>query len=361
VYVEFQGTEVRKTASSAEERARLAHEASVLANLAHPGVVQLVRAEDESSLVLRRVAGRPLSELQALEVDELAGLGAAVATVGGDLHHLGMFHGGLGADHVIVDPSGRPVLCSFGRSSSFAAGDSDRLRRQDAAALAKMLLSAAASRPLPKRMARALRQAASGRMSAGELAGALVGAIPAARLPGESAPIARGADQKAPSARRMRRSQRRSRTVAVAGGIAGALVAAAACVELLGTHGRESTRSPGPTVCPPVDLGCSPIPDQHGAISTATGRFQVGSAGDVVVVGRWDCSASAYAALLEPSSGQVWVFHGWARPGHPVRARLAGRVRGATSLRVDPQEGGCDLLLAERPAQRPVVLDPQRR
>ena len=57
-------------------------------------------------------------------------------------------------------------------------------------------------------------------------------------------------------------------------------------------------------------------------------RFAVGSPedGDVVLVGDWDCDGIATVAAWRPSSGDLFVFDGWAGPGEGEVLPPARRV-----------------------------------
>lgn len=97
---------------------RIAAEAAFLAQAPLPGVVEYV-SHDGSSLRTVRVDGHPLSASPTpFDCGEIAGLGAAVASILADLHDRGLAHGSLNADHVIISDSGAPVLCSLGRPGS---------------------------------------------------------------------------------------------------------------------------------------------------------------------------------------------------------------------------------------------------
>lgn len=95
---------------------RLAREAVLLRAAAHPGVVSVVGAEvvgDGFELELAVAGTRTAADLR-VEVVGVAGFVAALATTVADLHGLGIVHGRIRADHVVVDRVGRPVLCGFG-------------------------------------------------------------------------------------------------------------------------------------------------------------------------------------------------------------------------------------------------------
>lgn len=93
---------------------RVPREASDLRVARHPGVVELVDAVGDV-LRTQMVDARPVAQLAPLPAAEVAGLAAAVAATVGDLHELGVVHGGIDASHVLVTTDGRPLLCSLGR------------------------------------------------------------------------------------------------------------------------------------------------------------------------------------------------------------------------------------------------------
>jgi hypothetical protein len=169
-------------AETDDEEIRLRHEAGQLRAAAHPGVVELGPWTGERPVELRtRLAGRPLTDVGPLAAAEVCGLGAAVATVLADLHDVGVVHGALRPDHILVGPDGRPVLSGFGSSTTVEAGDPTRDVRDLAAMLAERLDAGA-----PRRLTTFLvRSAAGGRreVSARALASRLGDLMPDRRLP----------------------------------------------------------------------------------------------------------------------------------------------------------------------------------
>ena len=91
-------------------------EVEVLRAVRHPGVVELVAVEEgpEGPTMLTAPADAPsLARLANLSLEEVAGVVAAVASTLADLHDLGIVHGGLTAEQVLVAADGRPVLRGF--------------------------------------------------------------------------------------------------------------------------------------------------------------------------------------------------------------------------------------------------------
>ncbi|MGH9121133.1 MAG: hypothetical protein ACRDYC_04185, partial [Acidimicrobiales bacterium] len=110
--------------------------------------------------------------------------------------------------------------------------------------------------------------------------------------------------------------------------------------------------------CPPVDRGCRPISRQGGVLVEGSVRYGLGTARDVVVLGRWTCGPLSYPALLQPADGRVWVFSSWASLGHPAVGRLVAGASGARSLAVVAGRGSCDSLEAVGPGARVTVVYP---
>ena len=71
-------------------------------------------------------------------------------------------------------------------------------------------------------------------------------------------------------------------------------------------------------------------------------RYDVGAPGDAVAVADWDCDGSDTPAVVRPSTGEVFVFEGWATAEARVPARLLDRVPGA--IAPVPPDGTCDVV-----------------
>lgn len=100
-----------------------------------------------------------------------------------------------------------------------------------------------------------------------------------------------------------------------------------------------SPRSPAVEIAGPVvSLDPLPLPQQvwpgedvtvveeSGEVRVGRQRWTVGAAGDVVVIGDWDCDREPTPAVLRPGSGAFYVFDGWAAPGQPAAARKVADV-----------------------------------
>jgi hypothetical protein len=105
-----------KVAGNGDEARRLEREAALLDAARHPGVVEVVGVDGHgvgAILLTAHVEGPTLAQLGRLPVEEGAGLLAALASTLADLHELGLVHGAVAPEHVIVGPGGRPVLCGL--------------------------------------------------------------------------------------------------------------------------------------------------------------------------------------------------------------------------------------------------------
>jgi hypothetical protein len=304
--VEFGDREVVKRATTAAEREALRREARVLAAAAHPGVVRLIGATDDT-LVLERVEGGCLTGLPAQPQQVTVTWAAAVATTLADLHDTGWAHGAVTPDHVLFDGGGRPVLCSFGR----AAGITPELRRADVASLAGLIadrLPAGADR----RLHRALRGS-----------------------PHDARSLARLLVRYAAPPKRTYVGRRRvvaaSVALATVAGVAAATVAAEAS---------------------------GPAPKSLRSRSLRLGNYSLSfpaSEMDVAVVGRWGC-ADWRVAVLDRAGGWIWVFDKFPQPAARLSARLIGRVPGASGIARVSAAGMCDRIGVTRRGRPPVVV-----
>jgi hypothetical protein len=212
-----------KTATGADDVARLRLEAERLERAAHPGLVAVVgpatggvdesladRGADDgtddsvegraSAEIRTRFAGDPVTHWSG-SVGAVAGLGAAVAATLADLHDIGMVHGRLDATHILVGDDGRPRLCGLSHPDGAAPHD-------DVAALGLVLgevleratpgprswpwhgrSSAAHRRALEQVLARASDPVPSRRPNARLLASSILSAVPGAELPATGSPF----------------------------------------------------------------------------------------------------------------------------------------------------------------------------
>lgn len=363
---------VTKVGHTAAERGRLAAEAAVLESLVHPGVVSVVAADRRGGgverLTLRRIPGATLGELPAAPLQTVAAWGAAIATIVADIHDLGFAHGTLGPEHVVIDGDGRPVLCGFADAQRLGGcANPDRLASEDTAAIARLVLDRAPA--LRGRERRTIARYADGPHrprrrglgSARSLARDLVRVVPDARLAAaaeeidpagpaklaesevlpaelterEARPSGRGTGREIGThdgwGRRMtpirRRRWRFDRRSGALGALTGSVLAAS-----VGLLFGLSHAAPAPAT--PADSYVLNVASNQAVVS---------------VTGRWTCGPSR-PAVLDTSSGSLWLFDRWPTPGERLAARLVERVSDATGLGVVSGPGRCDRLVVLGPS-----------
>lgn len=401
---------IAKVAGTAAEAARLEREASNLDGARHPGVVELIGVDGHgigSILLTAHVDGPTLATVGRLPLEEAAGLLAALATTLADLHELGLVHGAVRAEHVVIGPGGRPVLCSFGyggRAGELSPGD-------DVSAVGQLAHVLAPDPPPGHVLATVAALAAdhdpSSRPSARQLAEMLQAEVPAARLPrglpspSPVRPATAPADPLAAWRRERgglgaaRRRPVRSLVVAGAGAVSVVALAGAGLALTRSPTSAPTTLAtelaevpppdevqPGPPTtrpglpsssttttvvartavapdCPPAsgvlqaDVDGDGCPDvlryADGILHAGEVRWALGQPGDQVATGDWGCQGSRTIALFRPSTGEIFRFDGWAGPGRDVTAAVAGRVPGGQALRAaDVDRDGCHEAVIER-------------
>ncbi len=312
----------RKRAETLDEAPRLRHEARVLEVARHPGVVELLTA-DTDAVTLRLIDGETLSERNTLPAEELGLIGASAAATLADLHDIGVVHGSITAEHIVINRVGQPVFCNLGHGATGAAPDAPAAYA-DVAALTRTLVDATTDETAARRIGNAAAEVEHLRSPARRLATRL-SAVPPTRRPW---------------------GHRKALAAAAA---AAALLSVALVFLVAPTTPPARVAAPrtGAPLCPPVDQNCRPIPRTAGVVTTPNGRYRIGDPGDQVVVGRWRC-AEALPALLRPATGQVWVWDAWAASPGALPARLLDRIPDALSIAVDPARSGCDRLLVRR-------------
>ena len=352
-----------KQGVAAEEIARLEHEARLLRAAAHPGVVALVALErgDTSVSLVTAIAGRrTLDPSTAGDIDLLPALAETVA----DLHDLGVVHGRLEPDHVVVAPDGRPVLCGFGDGGLLSEGADPAT---DVRALGALLLAISDTTDDPS-LATRLRSVAARATADEQSPSARSIAAALSRLEERSDPVDALRRGLRKAAREGRTRTLASRPLVVAGGLA--IVSVLAAGTLLGVGGGGAGRPVPVAVAPsappstvttttslPSPTRVWPPPTADPVVVEANGAtYELGAPGDRVALGDWDCDGTVTPALLRPSTGDVFMFDTWAEAGHDVTVRPSTRVPGARRVTAgDPDGDGCHQLVVETPDGPEVV------
>lgn len=240
---------VTKRAASPVVAERLRHEAAMLERVQIPGVISLVEYSDDDPPTLRTRFGgsRTLAATPQMDLPRCAGLVAALASTVADLHGRGVAHRRLTADHVLVAPDGRPVICGFGGASTEPTQQIDDVRSLGML-LTELVRPLADEAPIPAQrlgrrsgwsgyQRRALLnladQAASehSTLTAAALARSILATAPDATLTDAS-------ESDAPSPTRRRFEHRLARAAAIAAAV---LVAVGGVIAMLGSDdaGRE--------------------------------------------------------------------------------------------------------------------------
>ncbi len=160
-----------------------------------------------------------------------------------------------------------------------------------------------------------------------------------------------------PTRRRRRRTPRRLGRV-IAGGL---LLVAITGLAGLGASRLRPTPPPlasaAPT--PPAEAPDPGLDYVDGVLRDEDEAWAVGTVGDVVTVGDWDCDGNPTLALLRPSTGALYTFIEWATASADVVADRLEVVDGATGLEAADVDGdGCDDLVVERAGSEPVIVHP---
>lgn len=374
------GRVIRKEATGDADIARLRHEAEILAAARHPGVVEvLANGNDPALLTMANAGSISLDACPGLAIEEVAGLLAALAETVADLHEMGIVHGRIEPSHVILGPDGRPILCGFA-GGGFAGGDGRLCAADDVLALGALLRDLACNgaadlEPIPERRwfervrpwrghvnrtlltlaERACAEEADRRLTARQLAAAVRQAVPEARLP-------QPPDAADPYARL--RSGRNGPDIEAnrpgplpwAAASAGAVLLVIG-LTILGRGGGSSNAAPQAMARVPAASTAAPESRKRAEVPVIVGdgvvrvgdtRFAVGSPGDVLTIGDWDCDGASTVAVLRPSSGSVFAFEGWATESAALDAKPVAKVEGAIALRAERGSQGCERLVAVR-------------
>jgi hypothetical protein len=382
---------VARRAGDDADRAALRREATMLGLACHPGVVGVVRADPlGDELVTAAPTRSSLAELQDRPDEALRALAATCETVA-DLHALGIVHGAITAEAILVTAGRPPVLDGFGRAglAGEPGPDGAHLRPADDVAALAALVGQVWECRLPRRAARArgaptrsdldhlLADAADGRTPpARRLARTLEAALgPTTDLhavdqtapddpgrPTEASdaddPFARLRPQEVEPPRR-----RPPRLVALAAGVVGVAALTWGVLGLGSGSGPAPRLDASATTTAPAPQATAPqataaigrrrpgpvLVAHHGVLVIGARRYLVGGRDDQAMAGDWECAGRTRVVLLRPATGELFVFAAWARAGNDVRATLAGQVAAGSRLSRASDAAGCSVARAIAP------------
>lgn len=387
-----------KRASSGASAARLAREAEMLAHAAGQGVVEMVEFRSDAggaALVTCFVGGGSLAELACrgrVDPEVVANVAATLCETLASAHDRGLVHGRVSAEHVLAPTSVSPVLCGWAEAAMIGGATSgatshDRAVRDDVLGVAMLVIELlgestgalarqlrAVARRVPPETPSGLSAGAS--LSMGTMAGAFRALAPLEAVPGPgNMPATVLLGRAIHGKRTARRSGPRRavsgwrgfdrstisgaplRLAGVAALLVGMVVGMVGVFHELGTSEAPASLSAGTPVgaddCGPrmsstrllADVdgdGCvEPIRLEGGVAQAGGVSWRIGAEGDLVVIGDWDGDGTATPGLVRSTTGEVWIFRGWARDGEQLPAeRVAtqpiARARTATVIEHEP-------------------------
>ena len=297
-----------KSATTEREVAALTHEADLLRRSAHPGVVAVVSFTstiDRAELVLTAPSEYTVAERMPESIGACLDFVAAIADIVADLHAIGVAHGAIRPDHVLVTDNDQPVLCGFGCAQTVV---DPQLFSADVIAIGELLAWLARRMPSD---ARTLRRVT-----------AVVARSREPEVTARALGFAMVDDLRRAKVRRAGTSHRPAASALIT---LGAIATAAAMFADNGAPqmGAPSTPAPSSRVTVPEDLD-SP------RVAVGGSSYRVGQPGDLAFF--VPCEGDDRVVVIRPSTGDLFVFDRFAQAGTPLTARSIGRVDGAREV-----------------------------
>ncbi len=364
-----------------QDAQRLKQEAKLLQRLEHPGVVQYVDfCEGERVELLTNFVG-PDSwaslppESFIATVEALASLCSTVA----DLHSLGTAHGSLIAEHVLLTPDKRPILCGFAEAS--AANENSCFA--DLKSFAKLIdqLAVVCTDKERKKLDSLARRVERNTLTVQDLTNELnrLHASPTNSRP--QLPQLRFSVDKRKVATigvtflmigvlavfwlrtnantdHQSISQLTTDTALQTSPSTTQLQTSSSVATTAALGAKSSTASEGQVT--PTSVAARPAnlqnanqqdiaeEDNRLIVNYQGRRYGVGQKGDVTLLGDWTCNGEVTLALLQLASGTIAVFASWPGTAEQLEAGYVTVVEGANGLRNDPTRG-CDQLRVTHP------------
>ena len=310
-------------------------------------------ATTAGELTLRWIGSHTVATLGPVAPARAAGLVIALASTVADLHDVGVVHGRIEPEHVVIGASDRPVLCGFGQPAT----PGDPAPSDDVAGLGDLLLHLLGDDPdavpIPSRRLSGGRDGPT--VTAGCCATWPITPPPTTPPPARR----RGETGRRPACRRARRrprwarsGRRRARPTArwTDGGATGSRwrsrsspcwasrspwrrsaprpstgPAAPTTGTTATTTGTTTTGSSTTSTTATTSSTTAPVrADTDGTVEVGGVRYAIGRPGDLVLVGDWGCASRPIATVLRPDTGEVFVFRG-VRPGRAEPRHRFGR------------------------------------
>ena len=308
-----------KSAGTEFEVAALAHEADLLRRSAHPGVVGVVSFTstlDRAELVLTAPSEYTVAERLPESINACLDFVAAIADIVADLHAIGVAHGAIRPDHVLVAENNQPVLCGFGCAQSVV---DPQLFAADVVAIGELLAWLARRMPSDARAARRVSAAVAccrePDMTARALGFAMV----------DGAHGAKG--------RRTGSAHKSGLSALIA---LGAIATAAALFADSGAPSSGSPTTAGASATTRSPEGLDPP-----RIAVRGASYRVGESGDLAFF--VPCEGTDRVVVIRPATGDLFVFDRFADAGAPLTAQSVGRVEGALEI-LAGESGSCSEL-----------------
>lgn len=357
-------------------RSELRREAEILQRIAMDDAgarsvvafVELTEGADHTELVTRRHGTVTLAEAGLLSYPERTAALLSLCEAVDLLHRSGWTHGSIEARHALVDTGVPHVpghqephpasvrLCSLSGAEQLRSTGAEVARAGDRQALATVVLEVldapggfGSGRERRRhrasvRKARKRLMAARGLHDPATVAGILresMGPNRAGFGRSKERSLHRGSlptprDGAHPGVVRRTRSRGsaspRWRSWVVVLGAALCAVAGAAAA-----HALEDTATEAAGVCE-LDIAgstheCSDATIDGNVVTIGDTRFALGSAGDSVLIGDWNCDRKGTAVLLQSASGALFHFERWSTDTEEVTGTQIGNFADATGLR----------------------------
>ena len=409
---------IKKTANS-DSSSRLAREASILAEIAGSGVVELanfVEGPSECSLSTYYVGGGTAADLVSqnkISSENVAAMAASLALTLADVHDRGYVHGTLAPHHVLGPISATPLICGWSgakeieRDAQGHIGDEGPDPHEDVVALARIaleLLGGSSDVGAERLKAIFARVGQTGSNNPAGLSMRSM-AIALEKLVSDDPKDYPSSFSDVPSSRmvyprqdshqtrgRFRWDDRggfdrfallghRLRTAGVGvlalGIVAGGFLFLSssdsnASSSAASSSDGSSSGEQKPSRVEANEIRAQQISDQRvddvdsykvdgRRVIGKNATWEIGAQGDLVFIGDWDGDGFGTPAIVRPKTGEVWVFIKWAESGEQVQAQpvSAEPVVQARSAKVIESSNGLDAIEIQDEAGVTHLVKPQ--